>query len=264
MDLKSKIKSLIITGYGINCEEELASAYRLSEAICDISHISSILSGEISIHNYDVLNFPGGFSFGDNLGSGKVLANKIFYRKLSNGKPFTTEIDRFLDEGKYIIGICNGFQALVKMGLLPAIKNRWLQEVSLFRNSNFRFIDKWCKLKLEDEQQIISMPIRHGEGRLIIKDDEIKQEIIRRKLNFISYYGENPNGSELNCAGLTDVTGRVIGMMPHPEAFLSMYNNPEWGTFKRDETHPKADGLEFIRKLVAKIELSANYHNPNN
>ncbi len=256
MDLKSEIKSLVITGYGINCEEELASAYKLCKAKCDIHHISAILAGEISIHNYDILNFPGGFSFGDNLGSGKVLANKILYRTLASSNSFTVEIDRFLNDGKYILGICNGFQALVKMGLIPAIRKRWVQEVTLFKNSNFTFIDKWCKLKLEKDQRIISLPIRHGEGRLVIKDDEIRQKIIAKKLNFLSYCEENPNGSELGCAGLTDVSGRVIGMMPHPEAFLSIYNHPEWNSYKRDGKYLEADGLEFIRKLVREVEQS--------
>ena len=111
------VKALVVTGFGINCEEEMAAAYRLLGAEATILHLNELFQERDSIHNYDILNFPGGFSFGDDIGSAKVLANKFKFKKMKSGKLFIDEIEQYLKDGKYIIGVCNGFQALVKMGL---------------------------------------------------------------------------------------------------------------------------------------------------
>lgn len=271
------VKSLLITGFGINCEEEMAAAYRLAGAEARIVHLNDILVEGFSIHEFDVLNFPGGFSFGDDIASGKVLANKILHKKLRSGNTFLDEIRRFLDDKKYILGVCNGFQVLVKMGLLPNIQGDTLQEVTLTENDSGQFEDRWCYYKVSPTVQTpflqgidrLYLPVRHGEGKLIVKDDRTRQVILEHGLNCLSYcdadgnptgcYPLNPNGSELNCAALTDRSGQILGMMPHPEAFLSLYNHPNWGQLKRQnpDISERGEGLQIFTNIVRYIARNA-------
>jgi phosphoribosylformylglycinamidine synthase subunit PurQ / glutaminase len=270
------VSSLIITGFGINCEEEMASAYRLAGADAKTIHINEVLLKGFSIQTFDIVNFPGGFSFGDDISSGKVLANKIKYRKLSSGNTFLDELKRFIDDGKYILGVCNGFQVLVKLGLLPNTNDRIEQEVTLSTNDSAMFEDRWCYCKVLQESNtpflkgldVISLPVRHGEGKLTIRDNSIREAIEDKSLNCLSYcdsngnitseYPLNPNGADLNCAGLTDNTGRVLGMMPHPEAYLSLYNNPNWSAIKRQSPTIGDDGEGFMifKNIVNHIRQS--------
>jgi phosphoribosylformylglycinamidine synthase len=268
-----QVKALVITGYGINCEEEMAAAYRLVGAEAQIVHINDILVDGFSIHAFDVLNFPGGFSFGDDIASGKVLANKIKYKKLPSGKTFLDEIQRFLENGKYILGVCNGFQVLVKMGLLPNLHGDTYQQVTLTGNDSGQFEDRWCYCRVSPNTHTpflqgieqIYLPVRHGEGKLIFQDDATRQSILEKNLNCLRYcdpegqptdvYPLNPNGSELQCAALTDKTGQILGMMPHPEAFLSLYNHPNWGQLKRQypDLSEEGGGLHVFKNIVRHI-----------
>ena len=273
------VKALVVTGFGINCEEEMAAAYRLLDAEVTILHLNELFRERDSIHRYDILNFPGGFSFGDDIGSAKVLANKFKFKKMSSGKLFIDEIKQFLDDGKYIIGVCNGFQALVKMGLLPNIEGKFEQEVTLTNNDSGKFEDRWvhCLITADNPTPFLNdidikgldMPVRHGEGKLIIRDDGIRQAIINKKLNVLTYadkhgepssdYPVNPNGSELNCAGLCDVSGQVFGLMPHPEAYLSLYNHPNWAAKKRSNADISEDGegIGIFRNIVSEIKKNS-------
>jgi phosphoribosylformylglycinamidine synthase len=271
-----KVNALVITGYGINCEEEMAAAYRLAGADAEIVHLNDIFLGKCSTHDYDILNFPGGFSFGDDLGSGKVLSNKMKFKKLKSGKLFFDDIKDFLKEGKFILGVCNGFQFLVKMGLLPNLNSDFEQEVTLTGNNSGKFEDRWIYCKVSENSKSpflkgidnIFLPVRHGEGKLIIKNERIKNKIIEKKLNCLTYcdkegkeiskYPMNPNGSELNCAGLTNETGKVFGLMPHPEAFLSLYNHPNWSQLKRQnpEITDDGEGLKIFKNIVKYIQDS--------
>lgn len=264
-----KLKALVVTGFGINCEEEMAAAYKLVGAESEIIHLNEIFHEKCSIHNFDILNFPGGFSFGDDLGSAKVLANKFKYKKMASGKRFIDELQKFLADGKYILGVCNGFQALVKMGLLPNIKGNFEQEVTLTFNDSGKFEDRWVKCKVNNSSNtpflkdinVIDLPVRHGEGKLVIKDEYLKSEILKNSLNCISYidkdgnitfeYPFNPNGSELGCAGLIDKSGQILGMMPHPEAYLSLYNHPNWGKIKNlSSDYETGEGIKIFKNIV--------------
>jgi phosphoribosylformylglycinamidine synthase len=271
-----QVKALVITGYGINCEEEMAVAYRLAGADAKIVHINDILVDGFSIHAFDVLNFPGGFSFGDDIASGKVLANKIKYKKLPSGKTFLDEIQRFLEDGKYIFGVCNGFQVLVKMGLLPDLYADTHQQVTLTGNNSGQFEDRWCYCLVSPNTHTpflqgikqMYLPVRHGEGKLIFQNDVARQAVLEQGLNCLSYcdsggqptdtYPLNPNGSELQCAALTNTTGQILGMMPHPEAFLSLYNHPNWGQLKRQDPDlsEDGDGLHVFKNIVRHIAAS--------
>lgn len=268
------VKVLVITGFGINCEEEIKAAFDLAGAEAEIVHLNDVFSGKVKLKDYDVLSFPGGFSYGDDLGSGKVLANKMKYRRMKDGKLFVDELKGFISQGNFIIGICNGFQFLVKMGLLPDIAGEFNQEVTLTNNDSFKYEDRWVNCKVNPKSNspylkgidVISLPVRHGEGKLIIKNEAIKDSVIKCNLNCLSYcddkgeitdeYPLNPNGAELNCAGLTDKTGQVFGMMPHPEAYLSFYNHPDWA--RKHIVDPKhsdeGEGLKIFQNIVNHIK----------
>lgn len=265
-----KVKALAVTGFGINCEEEMAAAYRLAGAEVKICHLNDVFAGKISIQDFDILNFPGGFSYGDDLGSGKVLANRMKYKKMGSGRTLLEEIKTFLENGKFILGICNGFQFLVKMGLLPNTNVSFDQEVTLTRNNSSKYEDRWINLKKNPGSNspflkgidVMPCPVRHGEGKLIIKNEVVKKEILKKNLNVLSYcdaegkvtneYPLNPNGADLDCAALTDLSGQVLGMMPHPEAFLSLYNHPNWGQLKRKNPNicEDGDGLKIFKNIV--------------
>jgi phosphoribosylformylglycinamidine synthase subunit PurQ / glutaminase len=273
------VKALVVTGFGINCEEEMAAAYRLAGAEATILHLNALFQEKDSIHHYDILNFPGGFSFGDDIGSAKVLANKFKFKKMRSGRLFIDDIRQFLAGGKYILGVCNGFQALVKMGLLPNTQGDFEQEVTLTHNDSGKFEDRWvhCLIAPDNPSPFLSdpkmhridLPVRHGEGKLLIRDEKIKAAILQKKLNVLTYaddqyrpsslYPKNPNGSELNCAGLCDPSGQILGMMPHPEAFLSLYNHPDWpGKKRRDpDISEHGEGLSIFRNIVQKINNSS-------
>ena len=268
------VKALIITGFGINCEEEMAAAYRLAGAEAEIVHLNDIFSEKKSIHDYDIMNFPGGFSFGDDLGSGKVLSNKMKFKKLKSGKLFFNDIKDFLNKGKFVFGVCNGFQFLVKMGLLPNIGNDFDQQVTLTGNNSGKYEDRWVHIKVNENSktpflkgiQKLFVPVRHGEGKMIFKNKEMMEIVRQKNLNCLTYCDEdgnetdeyplNPNGSDLNCAGLTNETGRVFGLMPHPEAFLSLYNHQNWGQLKRENPDISEDGegLQIFMNIVEHIK----------
>ncbi len=252
-----EVKAIVLTGFGINCEEEVAAAFRLAGANAEIVHLNDVFAGVKNIHDYDIAAFPGGFSFGDDIASGKVLANKIKYKKLKNGTTLLDELLLFISEKKYIIGICNGFQVLTRLGLLPNISGNCVQEVTLAHNDSGQFIDNWITVTVSNNispfltgMNEVDLPIRHGEGKLLIANEHIREEIISRKLNCLTYV-DNPNGAELDCAGLIDVTGQVLGMMPHPEAFLTAYNHPDWN--RRKSTDGEGGGLAFFRNIVEHI-----------
>ncbi|MBO2010008.1 phosphoribosylformylglycinamidine synthase subunit PurQ [Hymenobacter negativus] len=268
------VRALILTGFGINCEEEFAAAYRLAGAEATIVHLNQVLYGQVSIHDFDVLNFPGGFSFGDDLGSGVVLANKLRYRQTSaDGRTLLDDIKQFIANGKFVLGICNGFQVLVKLGLLPNMGGDVTPEVTLTHNASGRYEDRWVTLRVNPASRTpflkgidkLEVPVRHGEGRLVVPDDATRAAIEAAGLNCLSYidangdgtseYPLNPNGADLNCAGLTDPTGQVFGLMPHPEAFLAAYNHPDWARRRRQnpQATEEGEGLQIFKNIVAHI-----------
>jgi phosphoribosylformylglycinamidine synthase len=268
------VKSLILSGFGINCEIEMGAAYKNAGAEVTIIHFNELMNGTYNLHDYDILNFPGGFSFGDDIASGKVMSIKVKYKKMQNGKTFIEEIDTFIKNGKYIMGVCNGFQILVQLGLLPNLKHNFEPEVSLVQNNSGKYEDRWVYCKVNSKvktpflkgMDLLPVPVRHGEGKLVIKDDETRKQIIDNNLIALSYadkdgniteeYPKNPNGAEFNIAGLTDPTGQVFGLMPHPEAYLSFYNNPQWGKMKREGKEIKREntGQAIFDNIVNELK----------
>jgi phosphoribosylformylglycinamidine synthase len=269
------VRALVISGLGINCEEEMAAAWRLAGAVPTTVHLNALLAGEVGLADFSVLSLPGGFSFGDDLGSGKVLANRLRFRPRPGGGTLLDEIRAFLAGGGYILGICNGFQALVKLGLLPGLDPGGVQQVSLTANASGRFEDRWVHCRVLDHNPspflrgigVIALPVRHGEGRLVIRDPAVQAEIVARGLACMAYctpegeltdhYPDNPNGAALSCAALCDPSGQVLGMMPHPEAFLTRFHHPDWP--RRARLDPAAgeegQGQAIFRNLVAHLEV---------
>ena len=241
------VRTCIITGFGINSDRDLAAAFETAGSETELIHINDLISAPERLDDFNILGFPGGFSFGDHLGSGLVFAN-LFRKNLKE------RLEKFIADGKLIIGICNGFQVLVKMGVLPNLSGDWKPEVTLVHNECGTFIDDWVKLEKKpgtncvwlDGIDEIELPIRHGEGRFIAESDEILKTVTDRGLDVLRYSGWNPNGSAADIAGITDGTGRILGLMPHPEAFVSPENHPMWLRKKIDRGY----GLDIIKNGV--------------
>ena len=241
------VKTCIITGFGINSDRDLADAFSMAGAGVELLHINDLIANPGHLNDFQIIGFPGGFSFGDHLGSGLVFAH-LFKKHLKSS------LEQFINDGKLIIGICNGFQVLVKMGVLPNISGNWKAEVTLVHNEGGTFIDNWVKLDkkpgsacvwLKDIDSI-ELPIRHGEGRFTTDDEKILEYIIKNKLDVLKYSGRNPNGSTADIAGISDKTGRILGLMPHPEAFIHPENHPQWTRKKIDRGY----GLDIIKNGV--------------
>lgn len=231
----------ILTGDGINCEEETAEACRQAGFSAEIIHLSTLVREPRNLDRCSMLVIPGGFSFGDELGSGRVLALKIKYQ-------IGWDLSTFAREQGLVLGICNGFQVLVALGVFGP-------GVALAHNEKGRFRNQWVELKTNGVSHNSSpflqgishteLPIRHGEGRLMLDDPS------RLGVEFHSAltYDDNPNGSFASIAGITDQTGRIFGLMPHPEAFLRPSQHPAF--FREDPAHTTAkkngDGFRFFQ-----------------
>lgn len=249
-------KVLVLTGDGINCERETARAFALAGASPQIVHVNDLLARPASLHEYEAAAFPGGFSFGDDLGSGQVLALKL---SLVLGE----ELNKFVGEKKPVIGICNGFQALTKLGLLP--EPFGVRTMALARNAQGNFQDRWVDLEAEKAsvcmwtrnlagEGAFALPIRHGEGRVVFARGE--EESIHRKLSqngqIALRYSEDVNGSFARIAGVCDPTGLVFGLMPHPEAAVSRLLYPQ--STRLDNRGGEGLGLRFFRNCVTYLK----------
>ena len=252
------MKSTVIVFPGSNCDRDVKVALEKASG----SKVDMVWHGETSFADSDLIVLPGGFSYGDYLRPGAMAAKS----------PVMSHVIKRARAGVAVLGICNGFQILVKMGLLPNIGGSLDQEVTLGPNQSGRFEDRWvrcratqpCRSPFLRSISMIDLPVRHGEGRLIIRDTSIRKTIVDRGLVALAYcdatgiptdqYPDNPNGSSLACAALTDLSGQVLGMMPHPEAYLSFYNHPNWGRRIRAPHHEEGQGLSIFRNIVEHIE----------
>ncbi len=265
----AKTRALVITGNGTNCETEAAHACRLGgfdEVV--IAHICEILSGEIVLDDFHFLNLTGGFLDGDDLGSAKAQANRLQYAVVAGtGEKVVEQFIRFMSDGKLILGVCNGFQLMVKMGMLPGMDGEYLnQTVTLTHNDCGRFQDRWCWLKVDPASpsiytkglQGLYLPVRHGEGKFVCDSPATAERIRVEKLAALTYatsdyaastmeFPLNPNGSQDAIAGLCDPTGRIMGLMPHPEAFVHYTQHPRW---TRESLPEKGEGLTLFRNAA--------------
>lgn len=245
----ARVNALVITGYGTNCDKE--SAYALTQAgadNADIVFFSDLAAGHVSMDKYNYLLCPGGFLDGDDLGAAQAAALRWKFAEAKGNGPILDQLKAFFDAGGLVMGICNGFQLLVKLGLLPAIGGRYFErQVSLSLNDSAKFEDRWVRLAANPASpcvftkgiDFLDLPVRHGEGKLIPADAATLEALEAANLVALRYahpesgettqeYPFNPNGSPNAIAGLTDPSGRVLGLMPHPEAFNHKTNHPGW------------------------------------
>jgi phosphoribosylformylglycinamidine synthase len=260
------VKAIVITGYGTNCEMEMAHACNLAGAQADIAHISEVLSGRYPINDYHFLNLPGGFLDGDDLGSAQVESVRLKHARVkTSGKTLFEEISTFISRGMLILGVCNGFQALVKSGILPG-NPLGKRRVSLTFNDSAKYEDRWVTLKVNPLSPCVftkdidhlMVPVRHGEGKFVCDSETTLAEITQKNLIALQYaddnltptmeYPANPNGSVSAIAGICNETGRIFGLMPHPEAYTHRTNHPRW---TRENNLPeRGEGMAIFDNAV--------------
>ena len=254
-----KPRIAILTGYGINSDVELAQAFNLAGGDAVRVHLHDAIDGRVKLDDFSVLAVPGGFSFGDHIASGRVFANRLRH-KLGD------TLLRLREKKTPMLGICNGFQVLVKLGLLPGTEPAsFTQTCTLTFNDSGRFENRWCHLKVDAKNpspwlkgvERIYLPVRHGEGKFIPGSDALLKELQANGQTCLRYcteegdapkgFPENPNGSTDDVAGLCSKDGLVFGLMPHPEAHILPTQHPHW---QRNGMKAEGDGLQIFRNAV--------------
>ena len=261
-------RALILTGYGINCDEETRYAFELAGARADIVHINEIIENKRMLDEYQVFSFPGGFSYGDDTGSGRALANRIKNNLLQ-------EFQEFIERDTLMLGICNGFQVMANLGIVPATSKPVGDiEVSLEHNRTFRFQCRWVDLEVEEDSPCVftrgikrlHIPVAHAEGNLFAAESTIKalednRQVVMRYINADGSpangeFPHNPNGSIHDMAAITNSTGRIMGMMPHPERHIFFRQRDDW-TYQKEEARrnntdipEEGEGIAIFRNAV--------------
>uniref|UniRef100_A0A7C6EE92 Phosphoribosylformylglycinamidine synthase subunit PurQ n=1 Tax=candidate division WOR-3 bacterium TaxID=2052148 RepID=A0A7C6EE92_UNCW3 len=283
------VKVAILFTAGTNCDSETAYAFELAGAKVDLVHLSELKKRTKSLNDYSILAIPGGFTYGDYIAAGRILATELKYC-------LKEDIEKFIADGKLIIGICNGFQVLVKAGILPGINegkplispvrkkffwgfkgalplcdNGYLssQTVTLDANDSNRYEDRWVFLKnvkgnrcifTKGIEELLYLPVAHAEGKFLVKDEKILKQLKKNGQVVLQYVDEsgkkagypyNPNGSVDNIAGICDTTGRIFGLMPHPERFLQKELHPHW--HRKPNLKPQGqlifqNGVDYVRR----------------
>ncbi|MBM3303655.1 MAG: phosphoribosylformylglycinamidine synthase I [Candidatus Aenigmarchaeota archaeon] len=252
---------LTLYGQGINCDRETARAFGLAGADARRVLVNYIAHGKDRLGNYDILVVPGGFSYGDDLSAGKILA-------LQMTAGFGEQMQQFIADGKPVMGICNGFQVLVKTGLLPGFDGNYrAQTTTLTNNDSGRFEDRWVDLLFDDSPCIFTrgirsmkVPVRHGEGKLYAAPETIER--LGREHQVVARYAGadwrpaggrypmNPNGSLDDIAGICDPTGRVFGWMPHAEAATDVHHYPTWMRDRKAAEENAEKARQMFRNAV--------------
>lgn len=249
----SKVKTLILRAPGTNCDVESAFAFQQAGAITSSIHISELIRREQRLSDYQIIVIPGGFTYGDDISAGKVLANEL---RLKLGE----DIARFIESGGLILGICNGFQVLVKAGILPGLPEAKQQLLTLMTNDSGRFECRWVHLAVNKKSPCIFtkdmdhmyLPVAHAEGKVIADAETLPQ------LNVVLYYTDesgnnkagypyNPNGSVANIAGICDASGHIFALMPHPERCITNTQLPQW---TRQEIKKYKNGFQIFVNAV--------------
>ncbi len=253
------VRVMVLRAPGTNADRELAFAFELAGGNARLTHINELISGAQKLADYQILALPGGFSYGDDLGAGKVQANEMRLRIFD-------DLKTFIERGSLILGVCNGFQALIKTGILPGPPDPALPHITLTNNDSGKFECRWVRMVVEPGTKCVwtagmerlESPVRHGEGKLIAGEE------MAYKLRPVFYYANsrwqptatypaNPNGSMNNIAGLTDDTGRVFALMPHPEGFVRASQHPQW---TRRHVEEPGQGLKIFQNGVAAARQS--------
>jgi phosphoribosylformylglycinamidine synthase subunit PurQ / glutaminase len=259
-------KALIMSGYGINSEMETQVALARAGMGSDIVHINDLIAGDRLMADYRLLVFPGGFSYGDDTGAGNAYANRV-------RNNLWDELQEFMDDDNLVLGICNGFQILANLGLVPAFDKTYAREIALMPNRGGRLECRFVTLKPAHENlwtqgiERIWCPVSHGEGNLSCSKETL-QKIRQKKMVAFTYcredlsaadgeYPYNPNGSVEDIAGITSANGRVLGMMPHPERAMEFTNLYDWPLIKEQARREgralpsESLNMQLFRNIVA-------------
>lgn len=302
--LSKKVRVIVLRTAGTNCDQETKFAFERFGSSVDVVHVNELISKVKSLSDYHILAIPGGFTYGDDVASGKILANELRLR-------LAEDIQKFVDRGKLIIGICNGFQILVKAGILPALNPNAMrvsgagaglalslgsraalsptqleegpphahtpptpfdQDVTLTTNDSARFEARWVYLKSHPTSpcvwtkgigDTVYLPVAHGEGKFIPKDKSVLDRLNKDNQIVFRYcspqgtppsYPENPNGAIEDIAGICDPTGRVFGLMPHPERHFLFTQHPFWTRFEKK--NELGDGARIFENGVRYVQES--------
>jgi phosphoribosylformylglycinamidine synthase I len=238
---------------GTNCDFETRVAFEMAGAEVDSALVTELFRGEKRLADYHIMVIPGGFTYGDDISAGKIMANELRLR-------LGDDIRRFVDDGRLVMGVCNGFQVLVKARILPGLTGYGSQPVTLAANDSGKFECRWVYLRMNQDSPCVFtrgmhslyIPVNHGEGKLVASPEVLD------KLNAVLYYADengntqagypyNPNGSLRNIAGICDATGRIFALMPHPERFLRWTQHPRW---TRETKRNSGDGLQVFVNAV--------------
>jgi phosphoribosylformylglycinamidine synthase len=256
-----QVRAIVLRAAGINCDVETEYALELAGAQAQRVHINRVIEDKRLLDKYQILVIPGGFSYGDDVAAGKILANQIIHH-------LAEVMRKFIDEGKLVLGICNGFQVLVKTGILPGdgSANRH-GDVTITYNDSGKFEDRWVYLEPQTDKCVfiergrrIYLPVAHAEGKVVTKDEATLERLKAEGHVAFKYvdkqgkegeYPINPNGSVDSIAGLTDSTGRVMGLMPHPERYVRRTQHPHWTRLK-DEAD--SDGMTIFNNAVEYVK----------
>lgn len=256
----TQVNALVLRAAGINCDCESAHALELAGAAAKRMHINAVIENKSLLDDFQIIVFPGGFSYGDDVAAGKILANQVVHH-------ISEPLRKFIDAGKLILGICNGFQVLVKAGILPGPDTAGAAPcrdcVTITYNDSGKFEDRWVYLAPQNDKCVfidpkrqIYLPIAHGEGKVVTKDAATLDRLKSQNLIAFKYvdaqgregsFPVNPNGSTDSIAGLMDSTGRVLGLMPHPERFVRPTQHPHWSRF---DEKPDPDGMTIFANAV--------------
>jgi len=264
----AKPKVLVLTGYGINCDDETAFAFIRAGAHADIVHINDLIANRAMLESYQIFAFPGGFSYGDDTGSGKALANRIKNNLMD-------EMRGFMSRDTLMLGLCNGFQVMVNLGIVPALAGfTGVTEAALEHNTTNRYQCRWVDLLIEKSSPSVftkgmdrlHIPVAHGEGNFFA-EQHVLDDMEKNNLVCIRYikpdgsrarkeFPYNPNGSVNDIAAVCDRSGRIMGMMPHPERGMFFYQRDDWTYLKEKlvreggDIPEEADGFKIFKNAV--------------
>jgi len=249
----SNIRVLILRVPGTNCDVETMFAFQQAGAEVSLVHVNQLIRRQERLADYQIMVIPGGFTYGDDISAGKVLANELKVKLYE-------DIQRLIENGGLVLGICNGFQAMVKAGILPEPSQHLPRPLTITTNDSGKFECRWVHLGVNREcscvftEGIDSMylPVAHGEGKVVTDLEVLPQ--LKVALYYTDEHGDNkvgyphnPNGSVANIAGICDSSGRVFGLMPHPERHVRGTQHPQWTRLGARE---HGDGFRVFRNAV--------------
>ncbi|MCZ6508720.1 MAG: phosphoribosylformylglycinamidine synthase subunit PurQ [Acidobacteria bacterium] len=264
---RAEVRVLVLTGLGLNCEVETAEAFRRVGATPELVHLLDLLRGHAAepLSHYQIIAFAGGFGFGDHLGAGFVYANKVRWQLYD-------QLLEFIDDGGLALGICNGFQMMTRLGMVPGFDGDYrTARATIAPNDKLGYWDTWIRLRVDRESPCVwtrgldslELPTRHGEGKFLTESPEVLARLEEGHQIAVRYvdaagnategWPDNPNGSPGGFAGVCDPTGRLFGLMPHPDAYLYPFQHPRW--FRQDDAEraPEGGGLAIFRNGVDSV-----------